>query len=104
AQTLPHHVFREISDVVLKGVRNESPAHPDPRFALVMQPIPGLNRLLHRAVEIVVVRELNVPADIPPKAILITEAGREPAHPAVSLHYQVIMLPGFLEPIRRPQT
>src|SRR5690606_5682722 len=55
AQTLPHHVFREISDVVLKGVWNESPAHPDPRFALVMQPIRGLNRQLHGTVEVVVV-------------------------------------------------
>src|SRR5262245_13468319 len=60
-------------DVVLERIRNETIPHPDPRLPLMMQPAVHPEKFVHRGVEVGIMRELNVPANIPGEALVIDE-------------------------------
>jgi hypothetical protein len=59
-------VWKQVN-VVLKRVRDEPLPQPDPGFAFVLPPVAG-HHLIHDRVEIRVVRELHVSADVPREA------------------------------------
>jgi hypothetical protein len=89
-------------DVVLQRVRDEPVANPDPRFAVVHVPV-GAHRLVHGTVEVVVVRELDVSADVPREPCGILEGGGEPAGPFAALEHREVPNSELGEPERRPQ-
>src|SRR6476659_2867643 len=66
-------------NIVLKWIWNKAIAQPDPGFALVRQPLFFWNQFVHERVEIVVVRKLNVPSDVPEKALFVPERRRQTA-------------------------
>ena len=63
--------------VQLKGVRDEPLAQPDPRFTLVVQPPVDAEQIVHQLVEVVVVTELHVAAEVPGEAVFIDDRARE---------------------------
>ncbi len=78
-QALPHFFLRQVADVVLEGVGHKALPHPHPGFALVAEPAIGTKGLDHQVVEILVVGELHVAADVPGKAVVVHIAGGEAA-------------------------
>jgi len=65
--------------IQLKGIRHEPRAQPHPRLALVMEPAVGAEQIVHQLVEIVVVAELHVAAEIPREARLVEDRAGEAA-------------------------
>src|SRR5687767_11874129 len=65
-----------------------------------MQPAVVAERALHQRVEIVVVRELHVAADIPRESGLVSEARGETADVVVLLDDENAVLAELLQPIR----
>ena len=68
---------RQVANVVLERVGDEPIPHPDPRFALMMQPAVCAEKLHHGAVEVFIVRELHMAADVPGEAFVIEERRRQ---------------------------
>jgi hypothetical protein len=65
---LEHDFLRQVLDVVLQRVRQEAPAHPDPRLAHQLLVLVA-HQLVEQAVEVLVVREQDVPADVVREAV-----------------------------------
>src|SRR5439155_13848999 len=95
---------RQPMNVVLKRIRNKAIAEPDPGFALVGEPLFFRNQFVHERIEIVVVRKLNVPADVPKKTLLVTERRRQTSGVIVRFQQtpialtQLVKTPGGAEP------
>ena len=63
--------FGQPVEVQLKRIRHEPRAQPDPRLALVIEPAVGAEEIVHQLVEVVVVAELHVAAEVPGEARLV---------------------------------
>ena len=71
-------VFRQAPDVVLERVGNEAVAHPHPGFPLVLDPALA-QRLVHQPVEVGVVGEEHVAAEVPGEARVVHHRGGQAA-------------------------
>jgi hypothetical protein len=66
-------VFWKMVDIVLKWVRNKPVANPDPGLTFMMKPTILPQEGDHGLVEVLIVGELDVTADVPGKAFIIDE-------------------------------
>src|SRR6266480_2659505 len=71
--------------IVLERIRHEAIPDPDPGFTLVRQPFLFRNKFVHQRVEIIVMRKLNMPADVPEKSSFIPKRRRQTAGVIVRL-------------------
>ncbi len=89
----------QVMQVVLEGVRDEPAAHPDGAVAAVHEPSFGAERRVHRPVERVVVRMLDVAAVVPGESLAVGERPGEPPGGLGGLQ-EFPVAPQFLEPLR----
>src|SRR5215213_3488713 len=90
-EALQNDLTRQILDVVLKRVGEKPVEHPDPRFALkslVLIP----EQLVEEPVEVLVMREQNVPADIVRKSVARCLGRRESAHAISRLQHKEVVI------------
>src|SRR4051794_6000321 len=85
-------------NVVLERIGNETISDPDPRLALVVQPLQP-ERIEH-VVIVGVVAELHVAADIPGETLWIDEAGGESARAAAAIDQNMINMSELLQAVR----
>jgi hypothetical protein len=71
-------ILGKMMNIILKGIGDEAITNPNPRFTLVMKPSIFSKEGDHGVIKVFVVGELDVAADIPGKALIINEGGREP--------------------------
>src|SRR5262245_27913281 len=86
--------------IQLEGVWDKAPAHPDPRFAIVVQPPVHAEQIVHQLIEHLVVAELHVPAQIPRESVLVDDGLRKAACNRACFENEPIGDPALLEPPR----
>ena len=90
--------------IVLKWIWNETIPDPDPGLALVRQPFLFGNQFVHECVEVIVMRKLDVPANVPEKALLVAKRGRQTTGVIVRFQQlpiavaELVKTPGGAEP------
>ena len=93
---------RQPMQVVLEGIGDETVPDPDPALALVLDPAVRPQGLLHVAVERLVVRELDVAAQVPGKALFVDDGGGQAARMWLGLDEQAVGLAELSRRGRRP--
>ncbi len=82
----PFGLRRQMADVVLEGIGHPGPAGADPGLALMAQ-LAVPQQVVEHPVEILVVREHHVAANVPGVAALVLEAGGQAAGVGVPLEH-----------------
>ena len=90
-------VVRQPPDVVLKRIRNPAIAHPHPRFAHVLDPRVAKRRVHHR-VEVRVVREQHVAAEVPGEPIRVDNGGGQAAGMTGGFVQRPVRVPELVQP------
>lgn len=70
-EALVEVILRKTMNIVLEGVGNEAIANPDPGFTLMMQPAILSQEGDHGIIEVLVMGELDMAADIPSEALFV---------------------------------
>src|SRR5207302_8259045 len=83
--------------IVLKRIGNKTITNPDPGFPFVRQPTFFGNEFVHQPVEVVVMGELDVAADVPKKTLLVTKRRRETASVIVRFQQLPIAVPELVK-------
>src|SRR5262249_43429008 len=97
-------LVRKAMEVQLKRVRHEARSHPHPRLALVIQPAVGAEEVVHQLIEVIVVTELDVAAEIPREACLVDDRSREAARALSGFAQQPLRFAACEQAPRRAET
>ena len=98
-EAVEHGLCGEVADVVLHRVGNEAIEHPGPRFALVIEPaVP--QEPVHHPIEVRVMRELDVTADVPCEPGVVHEGTGQATGPVDGFVKSPLGVPQLLEPVR----
>src|SRR5438132_2632323 len=103
-QATNYFFARQPVEIVLKWVRNEPVPDPNPRFAFVRQPFFFRDKFVHQRVKVLVMRKLDVPSDVPEKAVLVAKRSCQAARVIVRFQQlpvavpQLVKTPGGAEP------
>src|SRR5581483_197656 len=100
--TLQARLRREMMQVLLKGIRKISSAHPDPRVPLELLKLVA-HETVEQAVEVGIVREQHVPADVVRKAVRAALGRRETTHVRTRLEDLIVAISELREPIGRAE-
>ena len=93
---------RKVPEVVLKRIWDELIAQPDLGLAYMPKPCVGQSPL-HELVEVIVMRELDMAAEIPGEALVIDKRCGEPPGIRVGLENQEVGVPKLVQAICRAQ-
>jgi hypothetical protein len=95
----PHELFLgQVFEVILERVWYEAPADPDMGLARVMDPCIS-ERAIHHLIEVLIMRELNVAADIPSEAFLIHKGSRQAPGVGVLFEHEEVLVAEFVQAI-----